>query len=103
MAFEIINNGDSAIVNLQSDPKEHIIVDFYRVSKIIQGILCHTNKRCSFNAMSYCFEENEHEIISDYLGNKVTLNDLYIEDIIELEDAIEAYLFNIFCKNVPYY
>lgn len=100
MAFEIIDEGSAAVVNLQIDPKEYIIIDFYKIAKITQGIVCSADRMCHFSSMVYTFEENEHEIISDYLGNKVNLNDLYIEDIIELEDAIELYLYNVFCKNL---
>lgn len=101
MAIKIINDGDAAVLNLQQCPQEHVVVDFYTVSKIVCGIVMHAYGNFSTAEMLLCFEENEHDIITDYFGYKISLNDFYIEDIIDLEDAIEEYIYNVFCKNMP--
>ena len=100
MAIKIIDNGSAAIVNLEKDKNEYLIVDFYRVCKIIQGMIAGYNRPVTKFNISYGFTENEHEIIADYFGDKITLNDIKIEDIIDLEDAIDDYINKTFAKNL---
>lgn len=100
MAIKIIDNGSAAIVNLEKDKHEHLIIDFYRVCKIIQGMIAGYNRPVTRLNISYGFTENEHEIMADYFGKKITLNDLKIEDIIDLEDAIDNYINKTFAKNL---
>ena len=100
MALKIIDNGSAAVVNLEKDNNEYIIVDFYRVCKIIQGMVAAYNRPITKLTISFGFTENEHDIMADYFGNKVTLNDLRIEDIIDLEDAIDDYINKTFTKNI---
>ena len=100
MAIKIIDNGSAAIVTLEKDENEHIIVDFYRVCKIIQGMISGYNIPVTKLNMSFGFTENEHEVMADYFGNKISLNNLRIEDIIDLEDAIDEYINNTFTKNL---
>lgn len=100
MAIKLIDNGSSAIVTLEKDKEEHLIIDFYRVCKIIQGMIACSNKPLTKLAIGFAFTENEHEIMAEYFGQKVTLNDLRIEDIIDLEDAIDDYINKTFTKNL---
>lgn len=100
MAIKVIKDGAAAVVRLQNDHTEHLIVDFYAVSKIVCGIVVHAYNSFSTAELLLCFEENEHDVISEYFAHKVNLNDFSIEDIIDLEDAIEEYMYNVFCKNL---
>lgn len=101
MAFKIINDGTAAVLNLEKDKKENIIIDFYLLSQMMVKELSSIKCKLTYISISEYFSDNEHDLISDYLGRKVSLNDMFIEDIIDLEDAVDAYLLNVFCKNLP--
>ena len=35
MAFKLINDGTAAILNLEKDKREHLVIDFYRIAKYV--------------------------------------------------------------------
>ena len=56
MAIKVIRDGAAAVVRLQNDHMEHLIVDFYAVSKIVCGIVVHAHNSFSTAEMLLCFE-----------------------------------------------
>lgn len=102
MAFKLINDGAAAILNLEKDKREYILFDFYRIAKMMSDDIVNGHKqKLTTQKITFYFTENEDEIIADYLGGKITLNNFSIEDLIDLEDAIDNYLYNVYCKNLP--
>ena len=102
MAIKLINDGSAAVLNLEKDKREHLIIDFYRIAQMMSDRIINVKKQnLTTQRLTFYFTENEHEIITDYLGRKITLNNFSIEDLIDLEDAIDDYLYNVYCKNLP--
>lgn len=100
MAIKIINDGSAAILRLEKDHNEHLLFDFFRIGNIICDGIEREGRPITKTSVSMYFTDNEYDVIREYFNGKTSLNEFPIEDLIDLEDAIDVYLFEVFCKNL---
>ena len=98
--IERIDDDQRLRIRLSSNHGEYVIIDMYILAKQLQELVLKNNMRFSQYSMLCTFEDNEHDLITNYFSKKITLNDLSIEDIIDIEDAFEEYIVKVYCKNI---